>query len=66
MVVWFFAILVYWLADLSVNYVWFYFFSEDSKMNEKDDQNLDATFFMIFTYYFVGIQFIILTVLIIW
>ena len=66
MIIWFFAILVYWLADLSANYFWFYFFSPDSEMNEQDGQQLDATFFMIFTYYFVGIQFIILTVLIIW
>ena len=66
MVIWFFAILVYWLADLSANYFWFYFFSDYSKMDEQDDQNLNATRFMIITYYFVGIQFIILTVLIIW
>ena len=63
MVIWFLAMVVYWLADLSVNYFWFYFISDYSKTNE---QPVDATFFMVFTYYFVGIQFIILTVLIIW
>ena len=63
MVIWFLAMVVYWLADLSVNYFWFYFISDYSKTSE---QPVDATFFMVFTYYFVGIQFIILTVLIIW
>ena len=30
MVIWFLAMVVYWLADLSVNYFWFYFFSNYS------------------------------------
>ena len=72
MIVWYFAIAVYFLADLAVNYVYFYFFSESSKNGgdkdpcRKEHTPFQATTFMKVTYYFVGVQYIILTVLIIW
>ena len=73
MIIWFLVILVYYFVDIAVNYVYFYYISNNEKNGKNtpsDDktphsQN-DTTWFMKATYYFVGVQFLILTVLIIW
>lgn len=64
MSVWFYIIFVYFVADLIVNYIYLYFYSNFDS-NTKPD-NGESTVFLKVTYYFVGLQFLILTVLIIW
>ena len=73
MIIWFMIILIYYFVDIAVNYVYFYYISNNEKNGKNtpsDDHSQhmqnDTTWFMKATYYFVGIQFLILTVLIIW
>lgn len=64
MIIWFTVVLIYFFSDLAVNYVFLYFFSSNKDL--ADSSPSKQSVFLIISYYFVGIQFLILTVLIIW